>query len=263
MMLTDHNPSWRWQRAALAAALVMALLPAAAPAWAEEPGNVPVPFVGCSGDGQGGPVEAPTSSNVHPMLADAEASRLAYYAYVSLGVLAPRGWHCHASYGSGGVMLLVTPDAPGGRAPSRTAWKLRGPAVVLTFISAENSGRNQAAELAGPLFPAARRFVRGVDANARLSGFRLHPASIHKDRVRHRNSMVVGFVTPAGRDGLGTSGRLAPDPQPVMGVVTWLPQWNNGVLKLDVRLPPHLRTLTSSILDQAEVSLGDPGIIPR
>src|SRR5438105_419135 len=67
-----------------------------------------IPFVGCSSDGQTGPIEAPTYKIPAFSLSAEQAEKLAYYkSENSLGVLAPRDWHCFGTYGSGGNALYV------------------------------------------------------------------------------------------------------------------------------------------------------------
>src|SRR5579864_8884623 len=63
-----------------------------------------VPAVGCSGDGQMGPLAAEKDDNLRFDLGTEDARELAYYKapQTTLGVLAPRGWHCFYLYGSGG-----------------------------------------------------------------------------------------------------------------------------------------------------------------
>ncbi len=246
--------------AAVAAALAVAPFPPAVPAWAAEPGS-PVPFVGYPGDGQGGPVAAPTSPSINLNLPEAETARLAYYAHVSLGVLAPRGWHCRASYGSGGATLLVAPDLLADDPPSQAGMKLRGPAVVLRFTNAENSGRYEAAEIAGPLFPAAGPFVRSVEELADLSGLRLHPVSQQASIIiRFKSRGIAEYFEFGGIEGFGTAGPLEVDENPIHGAAIWLPDQNGSLLKLDVRLPPDLAigALSRTILDQMESSFGNP-----
>ncbi len=36
------------------------------------------------------------------------AQKLAYFKTTHIGVLAPRGWHCFGTYGSGGESIIVT-----------------------------------------------------------------------------------------------------------------------------------------------------------
>ena len=72
---------------------------------------VTVPFVGCASDGQAGPQAAPSGQSLAVAIPAGLAQRLAYYkAEDGIGVLAPRGWHCFSTYGSGGSNLFVSPD---------------------------------------------------------------------------------------------------------------------------------------------------------
>src|SRR5713226_5745414 len=72
---------------------------------------VSVPFIGCKSDGQVGPVEAPKGTSTSVPISRKEALELAYYRSAQgVGVLAPRGWYCFGTYGSGGDTLFVSPQ---------------------------------------------------------------------------------------------------------------------------------------------------------
>jgi len=76
----------RWRACAVLAGiagLALAFVPVAANAFGPPP--QPVPFIGCSGDGQTGPVDASETTGAAPRLAGDVASRLAYYAFRSVG----------------------------------------------------------------------------------------------------------------------------------------------------------------------------------
>jgi hypothetical protein len=74
-------------------------------------GRERLPFGGCNSDGQVGPLSAPARKTMRVLATPAEAGKLAYYkAAKGIGVLAPRGWHCFGTYGSGGDTLFVAPD---------------------------------------------------------------------------------------------------------------------------------------------------------
>lgn len=88
---------WRWA-VVLGLAQVVAM------------GQQKVPFVGCPGDGQVGPIKPPKTIPMSFDLPPSAAKQLAYYrANGGYGVLGPRGWHCFELYGSGGSVLFITP----------------------------------------------------------------------------------------------------------------------------------------------------------
>jgi hypothetical protein len=65
-----------------------------------------LPFVGCKSDGQSGPLRAPKGKSKVLPIGKETAQRLAYYkAEQGFSVLAPRGWYCFETYGSGGAAL--------------------------------------------------------------------------------------------------------------------------------------------------------------
>lgn len=75
------------------------------------PAPVPVPFVGCRLVTQTDIVEPPSRNSVLLEIGGKAAGALAYYGCAwRLGVLAPRGWHCLAVDGSGGVFVQVSPN---------------------------------------------------------------------------------------------------------------------------------------------------------
>src|SRR2546426_2697247 len=66
-----------------------------------------VPFVGCSADGQSGPIEPPKGQPKVVSLGEHPAGAIAYYkGEQAPGVFAPAGWHCRVWYGSSGSSIL-------------------------------------------------------------------------------------------------------------------------------------------------------------
>src|ERR1700722_19088064 len=70
-----------------------------------------VPFVGCKSDGQVGPQDAPIGTAISMPITTKAAQMLAYYRTAEgVSVLAPRGWYCFGTYGSGGSALMASPQ---------------------------------------------------------------------------------------------------------------------------------------------------------
>lgn len=205
-----------------------------------------VPVVDCPADGPSGPSPAPPV----PAAAHAGAGQLARYVSPGLAVLAPRGWHCIASYGSGGASLLVTP-----RGYTRDTMPgihgLTGPAVEMSFLNGENAGREDVADLFSCLFPFERDFIRRAAADDDVSGPRHRPGSpcAGERLVRHGRGRV-DYTTPAHRQGLGTFGsRLGPGDGAIVGSAV-LARSNgdeNSVILSMIRLPDRLRALTPMV----------------
>jgi len=175
-----------------------------------------VPFVGCPGDGQTGPVEPVKGAPKRVALDAATASALAYYqAGDAYGVLAPRGWNCFFVYGSDGQSLMVAPNEKFADALDAS---FTGPAVIGTLHYGSTSGRFAVAKYAARLFPKqARAFIasviaEGIEPKSEFI-FQPYPA----DHVTPKGARSLVFETPAGAEGLGTSDRLKPGDLPVTG----------------------------------------------
>ena len=111
-----------------------------------------------------GPVPAPTIPQASPGIPAIHADQLAFYAAKGMSVLAPRGWHCIEVYSSGGSFLLVTPRLyTADTLPN--FYSLIGPAVELSLLSGENSGRDQVADVFSRLFPFKREFIHDAAEN--------------------------------------------------------------------------------------------------
>jgi hypothetical protein len=207
----------------------------------------PVPFVGCASDGQTGPQPAPRSGIV-PRVAPPAAAQLAYYASRDLGVLAPRGWHCIGLYGSNGAILVVTPERHDARELLESPSPLQGPAVQIAESLGATSGRFEVARVIAQAFPAHMDFARRVAAEG--IGDPL-PAPVPTDRMVRLRPTAVAYTTPAGREGLGTDSRLAPNDRPIDGLAILDPADDMILVKLDVRLAASQAGLARTILNAA------------
>ena len=181
-----------------------------------------VPAVGCPRDGQVGPQDAPIlPKNVRVIVPEGMASSLAYYSddeAVGSGVLAPRGWDCFGTYGSGGSTLYVVPRRLGDPILDRPEKVAAGTAVIRSFMIGGTSGRFPIARISARIFPRARAFVEGV-RDERLddpSEYIFSPWP--DDRLIRLSDFAVSYVTPSGRHGLGTALRLSPGRQPIFGL---------------------------------------------
>src|SRR5208282_4412796 len=175
----------------------------------------------------------------------------------------PQRRRCFGLYGSDADILFVTPDPHGFDDLRADAPKLQGPVVVIARHSGETTGRFEVAAVAARLFPAARHFVRKVIAENIVAASHFHFAPYKTDTVRRLSSTVAEFVTPPNREGLGTSGRIAANDQPVAGVAIWLPDQGNDLVMTLVRLDPHLRREVRTILTQTERTLESPELVGR
>ena len=217
--------------------------------------SVTVPFVGCPSDGQMGPQPIPKGKPVPVSLPAAMASRLAFYRSTQWdGVLAPRGWHCAHLYGSNGWFTVVaqepvTPASFLGTKPK----PISGPAIQLSQSDSGTSGRFEVARLIARYFPERRAFLKSVidEGIEAASDFREGP--FQTDILVSRRKDVVEYLTPAGKEGLGTVSRLSPSVLPIHAVAAVGgardEDWAGYVLA--VRLPKDQEDLAPAILDWA------------
>ena len=122
-----------------------------------------VPAIGCPRDGQVGPQDAPIlPESVRVIILEGMASSLTYYSDgdVGSGTLAPRGWDCFGTYGSGGSTLYVVPSRLGDPILDRPEKVAGGPAVIRSFMIGGTSGRFPIARISARIFPALA-FVEG------------------------------------------------------------------------------------------------------
>ncbi len=236
------------QTAAVGAVVLLAscLAPIAASA-AEQ-----VTFVGCAGDGQTGPVAAPKGASKSVGVDAATAGQLAFYqAGGDLGALAPRGWKCFYFYGSNGATLTI---APSGNLQSGSDTPLTGPAVVATLDLGGTSGRFDVAKYSARLFPQLEQaFIAGVIAEGIEPKEDFPSGPYPADKTTAKNAREVEFVTPAGMDGLGTSGRLQKSALPIEGVAKLVDDPDGpDFFLLTVRLPANQAALAPAIVSQAE-----------
>jgi len=222
-------------------------------AWPAAAATQTVPFVGCAGDGQTGPVAAPKGGPKAVAIGAAAASQLAYYATdQDLGALAPKGWKCFFFYGSSGATLAIAATDPSNAL--RTQTPLNGDAVVLTYADGGTSGRFDVARYAARLFPQPERdFVASVIAEGiePKENFPVGPYPV--DKLTYKAPRVVEFVTPANSDGLGDSGLLKKNASPISGMAKIVDSDDGPQFYLlTFRLPADAAALAPAIISAAE-----------
>jgi hypothetical protein len=114
------------------------------------------------------------------------------------------------------------------------------------------------AKIAARLFPVARPFIRQVidEGLVPKEEFRLGPYP--NDTLAYRSDTEVEFLTPGNSEGMGTSGMFAMNEQPISGVVILLPEYDMDVVVLDIRLPPEMRGLSTTIVATVKANQGTP-----
>lgn len=217
---------------------------------------VSVPFVGCKSDGQTGPAEAPKGTGPSVPVSLKAAQQLAHYESApGTGVLAPRGWYCFGTYGSGGDALFVSPEPIDTANLFSPGWRgFAGPAIEISHRFGDTSGRFEVAEIIARVFPTYKAFVTGVMEGFDLS-FTFGPYP--EDTLTYKSKAMVEYQTPPQADGLGTHSRLNKNGSPIDGVAILVGQ-TPDLLLLSVRLPRDLTGLTSAIVGQVERDAARP-----
>lgn len=204
--------------------------------------------VGCPADGQAGPIEAPEESARAVPTAERLPETVAYYRGVQApGAFAPRGWHCHVWYGSGGGILLVTPDAQ--KPVNGTAWPAAsGEAVEVTFHDPSASGMYQVQEYSLFFFHTRQEFRHWVEATG--FGF-MHPYEDFKnDSITIRGRTTAEFKTPPSTTGFGTAQFLRPSADPIEGIAVLgnSKAYGEYLVVLRIRLSPTKSQLKTELL---------------
>jgi hypothetical protein len=216
---------------------------------------VTVPFVGCPSDGQTDAIPAPEGKPVAVNLPPAVAARLAFYkADIDSGVLAPRGWHCANLYGSNGWFTVIAQE-PVTPADLLADKPVKAPAIQVSISDGETSGRFKVAQLVARFFPKYRSFTDKVIAEG-LEKADDFPAGPYKDdKLIVRSPDRVEYITPAGKNGLGTASRLVPCRLPIHAVAALEGADDDGIggaLVVVVRLPKDQDDLAPVILGWAK-----------
>lgn len=212
---------------------------------------VSIPFVGCNSDGQVGPMSAPKGENRLVPIAQEAAQRLAFYSSEGVhGVLAPRGWHCFGTYGSGGSHLYVSPQ-PIDEKHIFESNDFTGPAVQLSVRFGGTSGRFAVADIVARVFPAYRVFATSVRKEFEDPANPYTFAPYPKDILNYRSKSAVEYRTPAQTEGLGTHSSLTKNDRPIEGVAILVGQPPDLIL-VSVRLPPDQAGLAEAIIRQVE-----------
>lgn len=211
-----------------------------------------VPFVGCPSDGQVGPLKVPTGKAKLLSIPPEAAAHLAWYqAEQGSGLLGPRGWHCFSTYGSNGSSLFVTPQPLSSKTFfSEHGTSFTGPAIQLSEMIGDTSGRFSVALSIARLFPAHRDFAESV-RNEHLLINQLPAGPAPTDKLHYLSKESVEFTTPANHDGEGTHTLLVKNDLPITGVVMLTGQ-ELSCTTLAVRLPPDLAKLAPTITHQLE-----------
>ncbi len=224
-------------------------------------GQTSVPFVGCKSGGQLGSGAAPKGVEKVVSIDAIATQGLAFYKDANTsGVLAPRGWHCFAEYGSSGSTLFVTPRPIKTDEVFSTKWTgLSGPAIELHEIVGDTAGRFQVARFITRVFPAHLEFARGVIREGVLPASEFPSGPYPQDRLIYQGDSDVEYHTPPHLKGLGTMGSLLPDADPIDGFAM-LRNRPPDLLVLAVRLPPSLIRFAPEIVQQTkrDNSAGSP-----
>jgi hypothetical protein len=218
--------------------------------------KVSVPFVGCKGDGQAGPLEAPKDTERLVSIPAEAAQKLAYYqTEYGFGVLAPRGWYCFGTDGSNGGSLYVSPQPIKAEQLFSDKWQgFTGPAIQISGFEGGTSGRYEVARAIARVFPAHIKFVRKVMADFDEPATYYPRGPYPKDKLRYKNRETVFYQTPPNTKGLGTDSKLKANGSPIDGIAVLVsdePSFKEpSLIFLAARLPPAQANLTQAIIQQ-------------
>jgi hypothetical protein len=210
-----------------------------------------VPVIPCRVFDNGQDTGLAKSDSPSPLVSESIAAALAYYVTRDKGVLGPRGWYCAEGYGSGGSLLLVSPDKDTGEHPPET--RVDGPGIVVGKAYAETRrGEIAVAQISARLFPANMKFVEDVIAEGQLHASDFPRGPFPRDTVKHVSDGMVEYRTPAGETGLGTQRLLAKNRRDIKGVAILHPGTAGDLVTLSVRLESGQQALSKTILSEFE-----------
>lgn len=190
-----------------------------------QPSRVSVPFARCKSYGQMGPQKPQERTRVAVSITPEASHTLAYYESAGpIGVLAPRGWYCFGTYGSGGFALSLSPQPIDASNIFSTNWAgFTEPAIEVSYRFGDTSGRFSVAEIIARVFPAHKAFATHVMEEGLGSAFKFGPYP--KDALTYKSNRVVEYKTPAQTDGLGTyHSSLKKNGSPIEGVAMLIGQ---------------------------------------
>ena len=241
-------------RASLAIlAALGSFLVAASPRRQQQP-HATVPFVGCPEMEQGTYVAPPRTNAATVAVDSGTAQRLAYYGSQSLGLAAPRGWHCIAFSGSSGATLLVVPTPIDTSARDTS---LSGSGIEMVSWDGGTSGRFGVATYSSRLFPGVgASFVNRVKAESLVSAKEFERGPYRGDVVAYPSKLVAQVTTPANGHGFGTEGRLAAG-EAIRSIVVLDTTGEWGLTAVRIRLPRSMTSLESVLLRIDEPCGGD------
>jgi len=211
--------------------------------------EVSVPFVGCKGDGQAGPVDAPKRSGTKSVkVSSTDAPKLEYFSAGGDGVSGPRGWFCFDVHGSSGDTLLLAPEPLDAASVFASDSASMGPAITISHTWGEGSGRPKVAEVIARIFPTYKSYATAVTEEFGLT-FSFGP--FPKDQLTYERQNVVKFRTPPQTEGLGTNWWLKKNDSQIEGVAI-LDHGTFNLRLLSVRLPANLAALAPVIIGQVD-----------
>jgi hypothetical protein len=214
-----------------------------------------IPFVGCPSFGQVDKLEAPKGTGKLLALGKQHSEALAYYKSADgISVLAPRGWYCQGSSGSGGAALFLSPTPI---VSNSSGWQgLDGGVIEVNDISGENSGHYEIAAAIARVFPVYRRFARN---ELRDSDLPFPSGPYPTDTLKYLSNTTVEYTTPPQSEGLGNvNSYIGKNDIPITGAAVLIDYPPNPrgkiphLILLSVRLPHDLAWLAPTIIRYVE-----------
>jgi hypothetical protein len=185
----------------------------------------------------------PPRSVIYTRVSQRFASQLVFYgAYGTVGVLAPRGWKCSSTSGSGGVTIAVVNPKAGFWGVSEYR-----PEEGVTLHEA-STGSNHPLYEACPFFPAAKYKLQRQSVALAKS---CHQARTYGERSTVVSDWLFKFDDPPRVEGLGSP---SGGKNPATGIVVYdnagVSQQRDRASTVTCTLPKRKRALCAAILNE-------------
>ena len=169
-------------------------------------------------------------------------------------MLGPRGWSCAGIAGSDGAGLFLSPNTIHPKEVLSDKYrKVSGPFIEKWVSEGETSGRFEVAGIVARYFPKQMQIMRKIIVDQNLQSMDDYPRGPYPaDRELVRNDTIAEYLTPSKKQGLGTSGCMRPDVEPVRSVAILFPGAPPSSVVVSVRMSTVLADLAPIIIRETK-----------